>query len=137
MIVVDSNVIAHALITSECSSEVLEIWKIDSEWNAPLLWISELRSTLLKYIRIGHFSIFLVNEVLGTAREMMSSGTGTVGDEHVLRLAVDSGCSTYDCEFVAMAQQLDAPLLTYDRKLLKAFPELAVTPGDWLKRGTP
>ena len=137
MIVVDSNVIAHALITSECSSEVLEISKIDSEWNAPLLWISELRSTLLKYIRIGHFSIFLANEVLGTAREMMSSGTGTVGDEHVLRLAVDSGCSTYDCEFVAMAQQMDAPLLTYDRKLLNAFPELAVTPGDWLKRGTP
>ncbi len=134
MIVVDSNVIAHALITSECSSEVLELWKIDCEWNAPLLWISELRSTLLKYIRIDHFSIFLANEVLTTAREMMSSGNGTVGDEHVLRLAVDSGCSTYDSEFVAMAQQMDAPLLTYDRKLLNAFPELAVTPGDWLKQ---
>jgi hypothetical protein len=33
-----------------------------------------------------------------------------------------------------MAQQMDAPLLTYDRKLLNAFPELAVTPGDWLER---
>jgi len=37
-------------------------------------------------------------------------------------LAASSGCSAYDCEFVAAAQQLDAPLVTADRALRKGFP---------------
>ena len=48
----------------------------------------------------------------------------SVESEAVLRLAASSGCSAYDCEFVAAAQQLDAPLVTADRDLLKAFPAL-------------
>jgi predicted nucleic acid-binding protein len=47
-----------------------------------------------------------------------------VHSEVVLRLAASSGCSAYDCEFVVAAQQLDAPLVTADHALLKAFPAL-------------
>lgn len=32
-----------------------------------------------------------------------------------------SGCSAYDCEFVALAQYLDVPLVSADRKLRKRF----------------
>jgi predicted nucleic acid-binding protein len=47
----------------------------------------------------------------------------------VLELAIRSGCSTYDAEFVVLAQQLQCPLLTFDRKLLQLFPDVALQPG--------
>jgi len=48
-----------------------------------------------------------------------------VHSEDVLRLAASSGCSAYDCAFVAAAQQLGVPLITADQALLNAFPDLA------------
>lgn len=44
----------------------------------------------------------------------------------VLRLAKDSGCSAYDCEYVALAEHLNVKLVSADAKLCKAFGELAV-----------
>jgi predicted nucleic acid-binding protein len=46
----------------------------------------------------------------------------------VLELASRSGCSAYDCEFVALAQDLEVPLVTNDRQILKAFPTIAISP---------
>jgi predicted nucleic acid-binding protein len=31
----------------------------------------------------------------------------------------------YDCEFVALAQHLDVPLVTADKKILREFPVIA------------
>lgn len=42
------------------------------------------------------------------------------------RLVADSSCPAYDCEFVALARNLDIPLATLDRKLARAFPETVV-----------
>jgi predicted nucleic acid-binding protein len=44
-------------------------------------------------------------------------------------LAHSHSCSSYDAEFVLLAQLLACPLLTFDRKLLQLFPDLAVKPG--------
>jgi predicted nucleic acid-binding protein len=43
----------------------------------------------------------------------------------VLSLATSSGCSTYDCEFVALATSLGVPVVTNDRQVLRAFRHLA------------
>jgi predicted nucleic acid-binding protein len=40
----------------------------------------------------------------------------------------DSDCSAYDCEFIALATKLDTKLFTMDRKLLRAFPNRALSP---------
>jgi predicted nucleic acid-binding protein len=45
----------------------------------------------------------------------------------VLEFARDSGCTAYDCEFVALAKRLDAKLVTSDAALRKAFPTIAVS----------
>ena len=44
----------------------------------------------------------------------------------VLRLASESKCSTYDCEFIATANDLKVPLVTSDRQLLQEFPTVAM-----------
>ena len=46
----------------------------------------------------------------------------------MLRLAAESGCSSYDCEYVAVAEELGCRLATYDRKVIRRFPGIAVTP---------
>ena len=51
----------------------------------------------------------------------------SVVSHRVLQLATDSGCTAYDCEFVALAQDLRVPLVTTDGKILRAFPTVAVS----------
>ena len=50
----------------------------------------------------------------------------------VFELVAASGCSTYDCEYVAVAEEAGCPLATFNREVLRAFPAIAVHPqGDW------
>ena len=51
-----------------------------------------------------------------------------VVSHRVVELVVGWGCSGYDCEFVALAEALNTALVTSDRRLLKAFPRIAVAP---------
>jgi predicted nucleic acid-binding protein len=44
----------------------------------------------------------------------------------VLGLVRDSGCSAYDCDFIALAIKLNPTLVTMDKKRLKALSERAV-----------
>ncbi len=53
-----------------------------------------------------------------------------VESREVLRLVEESGHTAYDCEFVALAQRLGVPLVTTDKKLLRAFPSIAVSLAD-------
>ncbi len=49
-----------------------------------------------------------------------------------MRLISESNCSAYDCEFVALAQQLDVSLITLDRRILREFPNVAVAPAEFV-----
>ena len=50
----------------------------------------------------------------------------TVPTERVMHLVRGSDCSAYDCEYVALAQDLNVPLVTADPGLVRAFPQTAV-----------
>lgn len=52
----------------------------------------------------------------------------------ILNLAAQSGCSTYDLEYVWLAQETDVPVVTGDRQVLKTFPDLAVDIADFAAR---
>ena len=52
----------------------------------------------------------------------------SVVSQQVIQLAKESGCSAYDCEFVSLAMDLGIPLVTADRQILRAFPNVAMTP---------
>lgn len=53
----------------------------------------------------------------------------------VLNLASMSGCSAYGCEFVALAEDLGLTLVSFDKKVLRAFPSIAVSPVDFVSDG--
>jgi hypothetical protein len=43
----------------------------------------------------------------------------------VMRKVADSTCSAYDCEYVALAEDLKTKLVTSDKQILRDFPGLA------------
>ena len=132
MIVVDTNLIAYLLINGEWTQRAEAVKRRDSEWVAPLLWRSEFRNLLSLYIRQEIFDLDHAINLLKSAEEIMQEREHTISSVSVMKLAASSKCSAYDCEFVALAQDLSVPLVTSDQKILTAFPETAVSPDDFL-----
>ena len=124
MIVVDTNVVAYLLLPGPQTAAAEALLEAQPTWAAPPLWRSEWRNVLCGYLRRGSLSLEQVIALQEQAETLVIGHEEPVQSEAVLRLAASSGCSAYDCEFVAAAQQLDAPLVTAERALLKAFPSL-------------
>jgi len=133
MIVVDTNVVASLYVETASSAIVDQVLVHDAAWIAPVLWRSELRNVLAVLVRQERCSIDLALEVMESAERQLRGRDYTVPSPDVLLLAEASHCSAYDCEFVALARDLEVPLITFDRKVLEAFPELAVSPQQFVE----
>lgn len=125
MIVVDTNVIAYFCLQGEQTQQAETIFTVDPEWVAPYLWRSEFRNILALYLRQGYLQLEDAIEIYQEAETVIQPGEYAVDAVAILQLAHESGCSAYDCEYVALAQQLGVPLITADRQLLAAFPAIA------------
>ena len=123
MIVVDTNVLAYLYLPGTRSAAAEALLLKDSEWAAPRLWRSEFRNVLATYMRGGLLTFDDAVRIHRKAESLMADGEYDVGALEVLRLAKDSGCSAYDCEFVALAEHLDVKLVSADARLCKAFPK--------------
>jgi predicted nucleic acid-binding protein len=97
-----------------------------------LLWRSELRNVLALYIRQTLLSVDRAQRIMDEAQALMRGREYEVVSYQVLDLAATSGCSAYDCEFVALAQELHVPLVTVDHQVLTQFPGIAVSLDDFV-----
>ena len=127
MIVVDTNVISYFYLNSENSSFAEQVFEKDSKWLAPLLWRSEFRSVLTLYIWKNILSLPESIEIFEFAEELLKENEYEVNAAQVLRLSNESGCSAYDCEFMNLAKDLEVPLVTEDKKVLRSFPDIAIS----------
>lgn len=126
MIAVDAMVIVAAILDGDARS-FAEAWRRrDPRWMAPPLWRSEVRNVLTSCVRRQRLTADAAHEAMDLAELLMADGTSEVESGHVLRLAHASGCTAYDCEYVAVAEALGVQLLTADRQVLAAFPRVAV-----------
>ena len=126
MIVVDTNVIAFLLLSGPFTGAAEALLARDDDWRAPVLWRSEFRNMIGGYARRGAMSWDQAKLVQRRAEAFLHDASFEVDSAQVLQLARDSDCSSYECEFVALAMQFGAELVTMDRKLLRAFPRRAV-----------
>jgi len=90
-----------------------------------MLWRSEFRNVLALYLRKGLLPLNQALAVQEKAERLTAGREFQVQSDVVLQLAQASGCSAYDCEFIAVAQDLGAHLFTADSGLRKAFPDIA------------
>lgn len=88
---------------------------------------AELRSTLAGYCRSGVLGWDQASRVLAAAEKALGHREHLPSGAEVLRVCEGSNLSAHDAEFVALARHLGAPLVTEDRAILKAFPDLTVT----------
>jgi predicted nucleic acid-binding protein len=134
VIVADTNLFLYFFVRGLRTSEAEAVFHRDAIWLAPLLWRSEFRNALVGLVRRGDVLAEEALHVVEEAEQWMDGREYSVRSSHVLRLAETSGCSAYDCEFVAVALDLQAPLITVDKQLLKAFPAVAVHPATFADR---
>jgi predicted nucleic acid-binding protein len=127
VIVTDTNLVIHLVVRNENSELAAAVCAADPVWVAPVLWRSEFRNALSKYILFGGMTLDAALVALRSAEEIIGGREYKVSSEQVLDLVVQSKCTAYDCEFVALAMDLGVPLVTTDKQILRAFPKIAVS----------
>ena len=131
MIVVDTNIIASLWVPNDVDELVYEVLKKDNDWIAPLLWRSEFRNILSIYLRKSILELPVVLQAIEEAEHMMAANEFDVNSTQVMSLVSDSSCSAYDCEFVALADDLNIQLITFDKKIVREFPDIAISPKEF------
>ncbi len=125
MIVVDTNVVAYLLLPGPRTELAEALRRHDRQWATPPLWRSEFRNVLTQHVRRDLLQLPDALALMQKAESLLSAHEHAVASEQVLQLVGIRTCSSYDCEFVAAALQLEVPLITEDRAILKAFPAIA------------
>lgn len=134
MIVVDTNIIAYLWIPGVYTIQVEQVLDKDADWVALLLWRSEFRNVLAGYIRHYLLTFEVAIQIANEVEAQMQDKEYPVSSTQVLKLVEKSACSAYDCEFVTVAQELDIPLVTTDKKILAEFPTIAIDIAQFLDR---
>jgi predicted nucleic acid-binding protein len=132
VIVADSNLVVYLMIEGDQTSTAQAVLKRDPVWAAPLLWRSEFRNVLALFLRQKHLSLADALQYVQEADGLLRGNEYQVESAPVLRLAEQSGCSAYDCEFVHLAKELSLPLVTSDKRMLREFPTVAVSMQDFI-----
>lgn len=128
--VVDTNVVAYYLLGTEpFLAEVRQFWRTVEEAWAPAHWEAELANAVWMAVRTGVLPSDEGHQKLDLAARL---GIQSVPNRSLwqpaLSRAVDSGAAVYDTLFVELAVQRNLPLATFDKNILKKFPEIAKRP---------
>ncbi len=132
--VFDTNVLAYALLgVPEQRSEALE-----SLLATPVIWApdslrAEMVNVVWQWIRFGQVELAAGSQVLEDT-ELLVTHFVPASElwQIALELAVAARHSPYDTLFVALAAVHEVKVVTYDRGLLKRFPEWTITAADYL-----
>ena len=100
---------------------------------APAHWEAELTNIVWMAVRAGILPPAEGPVRLSLARRLgvESVSTATLCQGALLR-SVASGVAVYDTLFVELAARTGCPLLTFDKAVIDAFPNLAIRPRDLL-----
>ena len=132
MIVVDTNIIGYFYFQSSNTDTLDRLRVREKEWAAPEIWRSEFLNVATQYFRKQLIEISDAVAAMEDAHEFIFTFEVHSEYKQILDLVKNSPCSSYDCEFVVLAENLNTRLVTYDKKLLSAFPNIAIKPEDFL-----
>ena len=125
-VVVDTHVIAYYWLPGVHTENAAALRRRTDDWFVPRLWRSEFRNVLARYLRAQIIGLDQAQALIRSAEAELVDCEREVDSAAVINLVAASACSAYDCEFVALARQMDIPLVTEDTGLLRAFPDVAI-----------
>jgi predicted nucleic acid-binding protein len=128
--VVDTNVIAYYLLgNAEFDAEVTRFWESVRDALAPGIWEAELANVIWMSIRAGVLPASGGSAKLHLARRLGIHTIATRALWHgALFRSVQTGIAVCDTLFVELAEREQAPLVTFDERLLKKWPTIACRP---------
>jgi len=135
VIAVDTNLIAYCWLQGPQTKAAQAVRAKDPNWRVPILWRSEFRSVLAGYVRHGTFSLREAKHIMSTVETELADAEHEVDSRLVLELAQQSKLSAYDCEYVVLARALGTALVTADKAVLRAAPDLAMNMEEFLQAG--
>jgi predicted nucleic acid-binding protein len=130
--VIDTNVVAYFLLGTETFvDEARHAFETVTEPIAPGHWEAELTNAVWMAVRSGVLPAEEGPVRLGLARRLgiESVPTATLCQGALLR-AVRANASPHDTLFVELAARTASPLVTFDKAVLRAFPDVARRPRD-------
>lgn len=135
--VVDTNVVAYYLLRTEpFAEEATAFWNSAGVVYSPASWEAEMVNVFFLAIRAG---VLEVQEGLLRLRlvRQLNIVSVPVRDlwEGALVRASASDHPAYDTVFVELAERLNLPLATFDKGILRKFPDIALRPGDFAGTG--
>jgi hypothetical protein len=125
VIVVDTTVLASLLLPCPLTGQAEELWRQDPHWVAPPLWRSSWCNLLAGYLQRDLLQLNDSVALMEMAARLLREPEQPAPAALVLELAQRSGCPGDACTTVATALHLGLPLVSGDRTLLRAFPDVA------------
>lgn len=126
MIVADTNIVAYFLIDGDHTTRAEAVRARDGHWRVPPLFVHEWISVIAAHVRAD---LFDRDEAIRTYRRGLAIVRVEQAPVDVIRVLnphVATGCSTYDCQFIELAERLCVPLVTLDGQVLAANTGVAV-----------
>lgn len=125
MIVSDANVILHALTPGDHTSSAREALERADGVAVPELWRLEVANALAVIVRRGLLEPEQATQVFAGAVRTFGPREHETRPDAALAVALTSGLSAYDAEYVALARELGCILVTNDTRVLREAPDVA------------
>ncbi len=132
MIVIDANILIYSLIECDYSPLIHKLRDKDSDWRTTALCLHETLNVLATYQRREVLTFAQCRKLLDHADRFMKVAQCEVEMDTALAVAAKYAITGYDAQYVALAQSLNAPLITEDRKLRNAVPGIAFSMQEFL-----
>ena len=132
--VVDTMVFAYALLgVPGFRDESLAVLTSGQDLLVPDSFRAELANVVWQWSRKNTMPLTVALDVLGDADALITDAVGADSLwERALELSIEHDHPAYDTLFVALAESEGVNLVTYDQKVQKKFPQLAITPSEFL-----
>ena len=125
VLLVDANVVAYLLVEGDKTAQARALWATDNDWCAPRLLLYELANAFSQYVKQRAVPLEAAIAGLESAASFVRSFNEDPTPARVLEIASKLDISAYDATYLAGAEMLGMPLITEDRRLLRAAPGIA------------
>lgn len=127
MIVADTNLLVYLLIDGPLTPVAVRARAKDRIWAVPSLLLHEFLHVLSRQVARGN--VHRDEAIRAYKRELSMVDVSDLQADPlaILNMVEQTKCSSYDLEYVWLAQELSVPLITADKEILQAYPGVATS----------
>jgi predicted nucleic acid-binding protein len=134
LIVVDTNIVAYLLLKGARTAQAEAVRARNAQWRVPALFPHEWINVLTAHVRANLLDRDTAARTYRRGMSMVQIDAQPVDAITILNLHLLTGRSSYDCEFIELAERLGVPLVTVDGEILSSSLDFVFHPDAFLSR---